>query len=172
MKTRKSESTIYRDFVVRCRANKGGKHLIPIAISEVIKPSSDPLLEYDVLSTSECFGDLRAPLEKRGDLVRLKNGQDRITRTPHIGKEVRSGRFVFVHFRIQVREFKLFTKRTENPKLSWLMGECKAAGLRVFIEGQSAHAPCSFVHRDDFDAAWKILGPVDAVRDDAPRFRR
>jgi len=129
-------------------------------------------MDYDVIRSSGYFGDLRGPLEKRGDLIRLKNGKDRITRTPHVGKEVRvSRRCTFVHFKVAVPKYKLFTKWTEDPKLDWLIRKCKTKGLRVFVEGKSHRAPISWVHRDDHDAAWKILGPIDDIPDNAPRFR-
>lgn len=67
--------------------------------------------------------------------------------------------------------FKLFTKRTNNPKLKWLVKECRKAGLRVHVRGRSFHAPTSWVHPDDEDAAWEVLSPIDDVPDDDPRFK-
>lgn len=68
------------------------------------------------------------------------------------------------------RKYILFTKRTDEPKLSWVLRECKAAGLRVRKSGWSFHAPCSWVHPDDNTAAWEILTPIDDIPDDDPRF--
>lgn len=170
----KSESTVYRDYLIKCRANLGGKHLVPTSIQEIKLTPDDPNGEYDFIGeASKYFGDIREPLEKRGDLVKLKDGSDRITRTPHLGKTIRQGRngFMFVQVRVRVPEWLTFTKRTSNPKLGWVMDKCKSAGLRVFKEGKSFHGPTSYVHRDDYAAAWAILGPIDNIPDDAPQFR-
>lgn len=168
-------TTVYRDFIIKCRNNRGGKHLVPLTITEIRLTPEDPFADYIYVGEpSPYFGEIRDPLEKRGDLVKLKDGSDRITRNPHIGKQARPSRNgkVFVQVRVRVQEWTLFTKRTEDPKLSWLVNECTAKGLRVFVSGRSFHAPCSYVHRDDYAAAWKILCPVDDIRDDAPRFRK
>ena len=170
----KSNATTYRDFLIKCRTNRGGKYLAPVSIVEIRPTPEDPDCLYDPIGKpSEFFGEIREPLEKRGDLVRLKAG-DRIARNPHLGKQVRPGRngHTFVQVRVRVREWLQFTKRTEDPKLSWVLAKCEAAGLRVFVEGASWHAPISYVHRDDYAAAWEILGPIDNIRDDAPRFRK
>lgn len=170
----KSNSLVYRDFLIKCRANRGGEYLVPVSIQEIRLTPEDPDSDYAATEKpSEFFGEIREPLEKRGDLVKLKTG-DRITRNPRIGKQVRPGRngTVFVQVRVKVREWLQFTKRTEDPKLSWVLAKCEAAGLRTFIEGASWHAPVSYVHRDDYEAAWGILGPIDNIRDNAPRFRK
>lgn len=65
---------------------------------------------------------------------------------------------------------KLFTKRTNHPKLAWLVQECRKAGLRVCVRGRSFHAPISWVHPEDEAAAWEILTPIDDIPDDDPRF--
>lgn len=164
---------VLRHYIVKCRSNKGGKYLAPVSVQEVrLTPQGDVYSYEGTGEESKYFGDIREPLETRGDLVKLAAG-DRITRTPHVGKEVRRGRngFTFVQFAVQVPEWKMLTKRTEDPKLSWLMAKCQAAGLRVKIEGASWHAPMSWAHRDDHAAAWKILSPVDDIRDDAKRFQ-
>lgn len=168
----KSDSKIQRTFVVRCRTNRGGKHMIPECVRETV-PSADPVLDYDIVRESRYFGEIREKLIMRGDLIETKSG-DRISRNPHIGKQIRPGRngFTFVAFTLQVDEFKPFTRRTANPKLAWLMRKCKDAGLRVFIEGKRMLGePISWVHRDDEDKAWGILNPVDDIPDDAKRFR-
>jgi hypothetical protein len=121
------------------------------------------------------LGDFRAPLEKRGDVVILKNGDIRITREQRIGKEVRKsrdGRRVIVQVRVPVPKWVLLTKRTDSPKLDWLLHACRAAGLRVVRSGRSFHAPCTYVHRDDYSTAWAILSPMDDLPDNSPRFER
>ncbi len=167
----KSDSRIQRTFVVRCRANRGGKHMIPVIVKETV-PSVDGISDYDVIRESPYFGEIEAALVARGDLIKTKSG-NRISRSHHIGKEIRKARNgnTFVHFVCNVHEYKILTKRTANPKLGWLMRKCKDAGLRVFIEGKRMFGePISWVHRDDFDKAWAILDPVDDVPDDDDRF--
>jgi len=63
-----------------------------------------------------------------------------------------------------------FTRRTDYPKLNWLVGKLKDAGIRCFIVGETFHAPISWVHEDDLDAAWEILDPVDDLPDDHEMF--
>ncbi len=168
------DATVTRHFLIKCKANRGGKYLVPVSCQEIRLTPGDTVTDYDLIGKpSPYFGETREPLTKRGDLVTIKSG-DRITRTPHIGKTIRPGRngFLFVQVSVPVKEWVQFTKRTENPKLQWLKDTCEAEGLRVVEQGSSWHAPITYVHRDDHAAAWKILGPVDNVRDDAPRFRR
>lgn len=168
----KSDSKIQRIFVVRCRTNRGGKYMIPVSVKETV-PSNDPVLDYDVVRESPFFGEIRERLIMRGDLIETKSG-DRISRNPHIGKQIRPGRngFTFVAFTCMVPEYKCFTRRTANPKLGWLMQQCKNAGLRVFIQGKRMFGdPISWVHRDDEDKAWGILTPVDDIPDDDEQFR-
>jgi hypothetical protein len=170
----KIETTIYREFIIKCRTNRGGKHLAPVSIQEIKLTPEDPESDYESIGEpSPYFGEIREHLKKRGDLLELPCG-DRITRNPHIGKQVRHGRggFTRVQVRVQVREWLQFTKRTNNPKLQWLLDTCKAKGLRVVKRGNSHHAPITYVHRDDYDAAWAILSPVENVADDAARFRK
>jgi hypothetical protein len=69
-----------------------------------------------------------------------------------------------------MKDYILFTKRTNYPKLGYLLKKCKEAGLRVKKSGKSFHAPCSWVHKDDEDAAWAILSPIDNIPDDDGRF--
>jgi len=66
----------------------------------------------------------------------------------------------------------VFTKRTEEPKLSWLERQLDRAGIPHRRRGQSFHAPILEVARDRLDDAWDILDPVDDVPDDDPRFSR
>ena len=170
----KSESLTSRNYIIKCHANNGGRHFKPVSIQEIVLTPDDPESDYTpVGQPSESFGEIRKPLETRGDLVQLKDGSLRITRRIHIGKQIRYGHngSVFVQVRVMVREYKLLTKRTNNPKLAWVLNACKSAGLRVFVEGRSFHAPVSYVYRDDYVKAWDILGPIDDEPDDAPRFR-
>jgi len=171
--TMKSDSLTPRDYLIKCHANSGGKHLKPISVQEIARTPDDPESDYALLDQPYAsLAEIREALEKRGDLVRLKNGSLRITRRSHIGKQVRYGRngSVFVLVRVNVREYELFTKRTNNPKLAWVLNACKSVGLRVFVEGRSFHAPISYVHRADYVKAWDILGPLDDEPDDSPRF--
>lgn len=168
------KSKVTRHFLVKCRSNRGGRHLVPTSIQEIKPTPEDPVTGYvPVGSPSPYFGELREPLLKRGDLVTLPAG-DRITRDPHVGKEVRRGRkgITFVQVAVSVDEWVRFTKRTNDPKLSWLLRKCQEKGLRVKVEGESRHAPISWVHRDDYYAAAGILAPVDSSPDDARKFRR
>lgn len=64
-----------------------------------------------------------------------------------------------------------FTKRTEDPKLSWLEAQLSFAGIAHRRAGASAHAPILEVAQSREADAWEILGPVDDMRDDLPRFR-
>jgi hypothetical protein len=63
-----------------------------------------------------------------------------------------------------------FTKRTNEPKLSWLEGQLTAHGIPHRRNGESFHAPILEVPPDHLPAAWAILTPVDDVPDDDPRF--
>lgn len=67
-------------------------------------------------------------------------------------------------------DYVLFTKRTNNPKLAWLITQCKQQGIRIKRERKSFHAPVTLVHKEDEDRAWKILSPLDDVPDDDPMF--
>lgn len=164
---------VVREFLIKCETNRGGKYLIPVSVQEIKRPASDPLLDYDTIGEpSPYLGEIRETLLKRGHLIETKAG-DRLTRGASIGKSaIRPGRngFCFVIVRLPVKEWLRFTKRTDDPKLSWLEWTCRNRNLRVVRHGASWHAPITYVHRDDYDKAWKILSPVDDVRDDHPRF--
>lgn len=58
-----------------------------------------------------------------------------------------------------------FTKRTNDPKLSWLEATLEAAGIRSRRHGESFHAPILQVQEKDFESAWSILEPLDDVPD-------
>lgn len=168
------EATVIRHFIIKCDVNKGGKHMIPLTVSEVRKPSHDPMCDYDIISESPHLGELRTPMEHRGYLTYTKNGSPRFIREQRIGKRSwitkdRRG-ITYVGVTIPVKEWHLFTKRTDEPKLSWLLEQCHAKGLRVVQKGHSAHAPCTYVHRDDYDSAWDVLSPVDNIPDDDCQF--
>jgi len=60
------------------------------------------------------------------------------------------------------------TRRTDAPKLTWLMGALTAAGIENRLNGASFHAPILEVR--DVEQAQRILGPVDNLPDDDPAF--
>lgn len=62
------------------------------------------------------------------------------------------------------------TRRTNLPKLRWLLHAFKRAGIQCRINGQSFHAPILQVLEEDRDRAWKVLTPVDELLDDDPIF--
>lgn len=61
-------------------------------------------------------------------------------------------------------------KRTNDPKLGWLELQLALLGIKSRRNGESFHAPILEVRKGDLDAAWAILGPVDDIPDDDPRF--
>jgi hypothetical protein len=63
-----------------------------------------------------------------------------------------------------------FTKRTNDPKLSWLEDQLDKAGIEYKREGESFHAPILYVEESREDDAWAILNPVDDIPDDDPQF--
>lgn len=65
----------------------------------------------------------------------------------------------------------LFTKRTEDPKLSWLEGKLSEAGISHRRAGESAHAPILEVAPEHLEAAWTILDPIDDIADDNEMFQ-
>ena len=71
----------------------------------------------------------------------------------------------------KMNKYVLFTKRTNHPKLGYVLRKCKDAGLRVKKSGKSFHAPCSWVHPEDEEAAWAILSPIDNIADGDPMFK-
>lgn len=66
--------------------------------------------------------------------------------------------------------FVMFTKRTEDPKLSWLEAQLSKAGIPSRRNGHSFHAPILEVREQDLERAWEILTPVDDIPDDDPRW--
>lgn len=67
-------------------------------------------------------------------------------------------------------EWTMFTRRTEDPKLSWLERQLDKAEIPHRRNGESFHAPILEVPFNKLEAAWRILEPVDDVPDDDPRW--
>ena len=63
-----------------------------------------------------------------------------------------------------------FTKRTEYPKLGWLIAQLQEQDIPCAIIGDSFHAPILKVLSADEDRAWEILDPVDDIEDDDEGF--
>ena len=68
------------------------------------------------------------------------------------------------------KKMVLFTKRTNDPKLSWLERELGRAGIRYNRDGCSSHAPLLYVERSRLNDAWDILDPIDDISDDVLRW--
>ena len=66
----------------------------------------------------------------------------------------------------------VFTRRTNVPKLYWLMLRLRLRGIPHRQHGLSFHAPVLWVRKGDETRAWNILGPVDNLPDDHPKFYR
>lgn len=71
------------------------------------------------------------------------------------------------------------TKRTEYPKLGYIIHRYNEAGIPSILHGQSRDAPILRVPKEYEDRAWDILGEkmtprakktLDDIRDDDPRF--
>lgn len=62
-------------------------------------------------------------------------------------------------------------KRTNYPKLGWLMEQLKDAGIEYRLNGYSFHAPILEVRDDQLDMALGIPMPIDDVPDDDPQFK-
>ena len=67
-------------------------------------------------------------------------------------------------------EWVQFTRRTEYPKLQWLIDQLAEHNIECVVDGESWHAPISWVKEEDEEAAWEVLDPVDDIPDDDPRF--
>lgn len=67
-------------------------------------------------------------------------------------------------------KFQQFTKRTNDPKLSWLENRLSEAGIEHRRNGKSFHAPILEVDASKIDEAWDILTPVDDIPDDDKSF--
>jgi hypothetical protein len=91
---------------------------------------------------------------------------------PDCGKQLTYGR---LHQHMKVHHiptnFERFTKRTNKPKLNWLICQLDKAGIDNRLNGESFHAPILDVDESRFDDAMDILGPVDDVADDDEQFQ-
>lgn len=68
-------------------------------------------------------------------------------------------------------EWIQFTKRTNEPKLSWLEGELDKLNIAHRRNGNSWHAPITEVKGvTDWSRAMNILAEVDDIPDDDERF--
>ena len=63
-----------------------------------------------------------------------------------------------------------FTRRTNYPKLGWLITKLEEAGIACALDGQSFHAPILKVYPDDLKKAWAVIDPVDEIEDDDEMF--
>jgi hypothetical protein len=68
------------------------------------------------------------------------------------------------------RKWTTLTRRTDDPKLSWLEQQLDLSEISHRRNGETFHAPIMEVQQMHFDAAWKILEPVDDIPDDDPRW--
>lgn len=68
-------------------------------------------------------------------------------------------------------EYITLTRRTDDPKLKWIEGELKKAGIRNKRVGHSFHGPIMQVEKSKLNQAMAILDPVDDIPDDDPRFK-
>lgn len=79
-------------------------------------------------------------------------------------------------------DWKTLTRRTDDPKLSWLEDRLKAHGIPSRRNGHSFHAPILEVPAEHTEAAWTILDavvemddgttiPLDDIPDDHAMFR-
>jgi hypothetical protein len=72
----------------------------------------------------------------------------------------------------------LFTKRTDYPKLGYIIHRLNEEGVPNVIHGRSFHGPILRVHKDYEELAWAVLGErvgrsrkrLDDLDDDDPRF--
>ena len=73
----------------------------------------------------------------------------------------------------------VFTKRTERPKLGYLIHLLNEAGIPSIEAGSSWHGPLLRVAKEDEERAWALLSTkmaprsrktIDDIEDDDPRF--
>ena len=69
-----------------------------------------------------------------------------------------------------MQDWVTFTKRTNNPKLSWLESKLDDAMIPHKRMGRSFHAPICKVPKCSYDKAMDILIQVDDISDDHPMF--
>ena len=68
-------------------------------------------------------------------------------------------------------EWARFTRRTNDPKLRWLEGRLRGAGIQSRRNGESFHAPILEVEASRIDDAWALLpAEIDDAADDDPMF--
>lgn len=67
-------------------------------------------------------------------------------------------------------EWTVLTRRTQHPKLTWIMQALDRSEVAHRLNGESFHAPILEVDKAEFDLAWKILAPVDSMSDDDSLF--
>lgn len=73
-------------------------------------------------------------------------------------------------FMLQFFDWEVMTRRTEDPKLSWLERQLDTAGIHHRRDGESWHAPIMYIDSRKSEQAWAILDPVDDIPDDDPRW--
>lgn len=72
--------------------------------------------------------------------------------------------------------FAQFTKRTNYPKLGYIIYRLKEQGIACRLNGESWHAPILEVDAAKLGEAWQVLGEkhgrysLDDLRDDNPKF--
>lgn len=66
----------------------------------------------------------------------------------------------------------ILTKRTEDPKLAWLINQLDMKNIPNKIEGSSWHAPLLWVDSEFMSDALTILALVDEISDDDPLFNK
>lgn len=64
----------------------------------------------------------------------------------------------------------MFTKRTNDPTLSWLESQLDKLGIEHRRNGESCYAPIMEVREASLSDAWAVLDPVDELEDDLERF--
>ena len=69
-----------------------------------------------------------------------------------------------------ITKWTQFTRRTDDPKLSWLENQLTRAGIAHRRNGESFHAPILEVPEGQVDDAWKLLTPIDDIPDNDPIF--
>jgi hypothetical protein len=73
-------------------------------------------------------------------------------------------------------KYAMLCKRTNYPKLGYVIHKLKEQGIACRLFGESWHAPILEVDRSKLGEAWQVLGEkhgryaLDDVRDDHPKF--
>ena len=62
------------------------------------------------------------------------------------------------------------TKRTNDPKLTWLRSELAELGIMTRIKGESFHAPIMQVQEWNLEAAYDVLNVIDDMPDNHMQF--